>query len=308
MKTVLLSVFIFISYLGWGQSNLNDYKYIIVPKKFDGFKKENQHQTSTLVKYLFSQNGFTVVYDDEWPEDLNLNRCLGLKASLKDDSSMFSTKTTIALQDCRDEEVFVTKEGKSKSKQFKEAYGEAIKSAMDSFKGINYSYDEKAQDSEPITVSFKNDVKQLEEKAPNLQISDSVAEPKEEMVDKAEERKPKNLNPLVTQQATTENQLYESNEPVVLPMNNNSQKETKEFKMKKIEKDDVWYAQSLPNGYQLVDSSPKIRMKLLKSSTNNVYMAQSNDKSGMVYQKEGKWVFEYYEGDKLVQEELKIKF
>ncbi|MGB3150180.1 MAG: hypothetical protein WBB27_05910, partial [Maribacter sp.] len=104
------------------------------------------------------------------------------------------------------------------------------------------------------------------------------------------------------------NQLYESKEPQVIPINNEEEKGIKKLKIKNLENEDIWYAQALPNGYQLVDSTPKIRMKLLKSSAENVYMAQSNDKSGMVYQKDGKWVFEYYEGDKLIQEDLKIKF
>ena len=82
----------------------------------------------------------------------------------------------------------------------------------------------------------------------------------------------------------------------------------KKLKPKRVKPEEVWYAQALPNGFQLVDSSPKIRMKLLKSSTDNVFMAQSDNHNGMVYQKEGKWIFEYYNGEKLVQEELNIKF
>ncbi len=308
MKTILLSIFILFAYLGYGQNNLNDYKYIIVPKKFESFKNENQHQTSTLVSYLFSQKGFTTVYDDALPEDLNKNRCLGLKAILNDDSSMFSTKTQIALQDCNGELVFETNEGKSRIKNYKESYSEAIRSAMSSFDRIDYSYEENNQNAEPITVSFKNDVKKLEEKAPDLKTSEATVPSQEKMKEKAEGRQPKNVNPMVTQQATTENQLYESKEPEVLSSESVVNHEIKKLTPKKIHPDDVWYAQSLPNGYQLVDSSPKIRMKLLKSSSDNVYMAQTDDKNGMVYQKEGKWVFEYYEGDKLVQEELNIKF
>ena len=308
MKTILLSIFILFTYLGWGQNNLNDYKYIIVPKKFDGFKNENQHQTSTLVSYLFSQRGFTTVYDDALPEDLNKNRCLGLKADLKDGSSMFSTKTAIVLSDCNGKAVFETKEGKSRIKDYKEGYSEAIKLAMASFNGIDYSYKKKMHNTEPITVSFKNDVKKLEEKAPDLKMSEASPATQEKMVEQKEVRKPKNVNPMVTQEATTENQLYESKEPEVIQSERVVNQEIKKLTPKKIDKDDVLYAQSLPNGYQLVDSSPKIRMKLLKSSSDNVYMAQSDDKSGMVYQKEGKWIFEFYEGDKLVQEELNIKF
>lgn len=294
MKTIVVSIFVLLGYVGLGQTNLNEYKYIIVPKKFEDFKKENEHQTSTLVKYLLMQKGFLTVYDDAVPDELYSNRCLGLKAKLKNSSSMFSTKVMIVLEDCNGQEVFVTQEGKSRIKEYREAFNEAINNAMGSFDAINYSYKERDINPKPITVNFKNDVKKLEEKQPISIKSGESNQPPAISKEKMTVKEPKNLNPMVVQQATTENQYYKSNEPEVVTMK------------KKV--DDVWYAQALPNGYQLVDSSPKIRMKLLKSSTDNVYMAQSDDKSGMVYQKEGKWIFEYYEGNKLVQEELKIKF
>ena len=308
MKTLLLSVFLLFSYLGWSQGNLNDYKYIIVPKKFEGFKNENEHQTSTLIKYLFTQKGFTVVYDDDLPEDLKQNRCLGLKTILKDDSSMFTTKTVIVLEDCNSDMVFETREGKSRIKEYKESYGEAINLAMNSFNSANYNYVGKTENPEPIAVSFKNDVKELKEKKSKPRTTEDTSPAKEGMVDDSKEKTPKNVNPMVTQQATTENQLYESKEPEVMEVKKAKEQKMEKLKPKKIAQEDVWYAQALPNGYQLVDSSPKIRMKLLKSSTDKVYMAQSDDHSGMVYQKEGKWIFEYYDGDDLVQKELNIKF
>lgn len=271
-----------LSFVGFGQANLNDYKYVIVPKHFEAFKKQNEHQTSTLIKFLFSEKGFNVVYDDELPEDLKFNRCLGLMTSLIDDSNMFTTRTSISLRDCNGEEIFVTQQGKSKVKDFRGAYSEAIRMAMKSFNGVNYVYNNKAEKKETVTLNFKNDVKKLEDK--NVE-ADVVA------------KKPKNTNPMVVQEATTENQLYKNREPV-----------SSEIQSDKIEKSEVLYAQKLANGYQLVDSTPKVRMKLMKSSADNVYMAQANGKSGMVYQKDGQWVFEYYEGDKLVQKELNIKF
>ena len=73
-------------------AQLNDYKYIIVPKSFSALKSENQYQTSTVMKYLLTQKGFTVVYNDALPEDLANNRCLGLTADLLDESGLFSTK------------------------------------------------------------------------------------------------------------------------------------------------------------------------------------------------------------------------
>ncbi|MFS4456437.1 hypothetical protein [Maribacter sp. 2304DJ31-5] len=295
MKTIIISVFVLFNYMGIGQVNLNEYKYIIVPKHFDGFKRENQYQTSTLVKYLLTQKGFSTVYDDALPDDLRKNRCLGLMTSLEDKSRLFRTGVIVTLKDCSGNAVFSTREGKSKIKAYKEAYSEALREAMGSFNNLNYEYKEKTEASEPITISFKNDVKKLDDKKPQANRSD-VSEVS------------KNTNTAVVQKATETEQLYEDRQPIASDIKKGKNNELKKLKIHKPDPNDIWYAQSLSNGFQLVDSSPKVKMKLLKSSTDNVYMAQAEGKNGIVHKKEGKWVFEYYEGNKLIQEELNIKF
>src|SRR5690606_5466586 len=107
-------------------AQLDPYKYIIVPKKFDAFNSENQYHTSTLVTTYLSAYGLTAVYDDALPLDLAENRCLGLIANILDDSSMFTTKLKVSLKNCQNQEVFTTREGKSKAKEFDVAYREAL--------------------------------------------------------------------------------------------------------------------------------------------------------------------------------------
>ena len=80
-----------------------------------------------------------------------------------------------------------------------------------------------------------------------------------------------------------------------------------------VEKDagapELWYAQAVDNGYQLVDSSPKVRMKLVKTTQENTYIAMVDDAPmGVVYQKEGQWWHEYYEEGKVQVRKLRIKF
>ena len=94
------------------QSPLDPYKYVIVPKKFEAFKNENQHQTSTLIKFLLTQRGYNTVYEGSLPADLASDRCLGVVANLLDDSSLFATKTSLSFVDCKGKEVFITKEGR----------------------------------------------------------------------------------------------------------------------------------------------------------------------------------------------------
>ncbi|APQ17933.1 hypothetical protein A9200_15265 [Maribacter hydrothermalis] len=284
----------------FAQADLNDYKYIIVPKKFDAFRNVNEHQTSTLIKYLFAGKGFNAVYDDSLPEDLKLNRCLGVVASLQDDSSMFTTKTIVNLIDCNAKTVYSSMQGSSKEKEYKEAYNIAIRESMRSFNNIDYAYNGTSSKSEPITVSFKNDVKKLDE---------SKVEKESEVEQVKADVQPSN-NAVVVEEATESTQYYKNNAPVDSSIKK-AEKETPAFKKLEINKsivNDIWYAQATSNGFQLVDSTPKIRMNLLKSSTDNVFMAKTDAKNGMVYQKDGSWIFEYYENDKLIQEELNIKF
>lgn len=284
MKHLLLTLFLITTFVAKAQNELNAYKYIIVPKKFEAFKKENEHLSSTLVKHLLTEKGFLTVYADEMPEELNTNRCLGLEAGLLDNSAMFSTKTVIFLKDCSGKEVFRSVQGTSREKEYKAAYAEAIRASFTSFDRISYVYQAPAQVTTPITVNFKNDVKQiaaqetLESKAPA---------------------------PVVYQEATIENQRFKSMEPVVSPI----QKSTE---IRGVTPDavseSILYAQKTPNGYQLVDSTPKILYRLYGASLSDLFWAVTEDKQGMVFKKEGQWYFEYFENEQRFSQELQIKF
>jgi hypothetical protein len=288
------------AFSAYGQTNLDDYKYIIVPKKFESFKETNEFQTSTLIKYLFKGKGFNVVYDDALPSDLNTNRCLGLLADLQDDSSLFITKTIIVLKDCKDNIVFASMPGTSKEKQYKVAYTEGIRKAMRSFNDSEYAYNGKSEKNEAVTVSFRNDIKELDQ--------DKVDEISSIISTKVEEKG--GDSKIVSEEATATTQFYKDNSPVDSNIKKVKKDTTtfKKVKLKMPDVKDIWYAQATNVGFQLVDSTPKVRMYLLKSTADNIFMGKTDTKNGIVYQKEGSWIFEYYENDKLVQQELNIKF
>lgn len=283
---ILLLLCAMFGYNGMAQAQLNNYKYIIVPTKFEAFKKANQHQTSTLIKYMLVENGFNAVYDNAMPIDLMGDRCLGLLLELKDDSSLFTTKVTLVLKDCLSNEVYTTKEGISKEKEYKAAYTEAIKECFQTLTGVGYKYEPEANNDRP-TISYKNDVKSVK--------------------DEASESAP---NPVVQQKATLEEQSYKSKEPVqsnITKAENMSSMELPNVKYQ-TEGTGVLYAQAIANGYQLVDSTPKITLKMYKTSQANVFIASGDVGNGLVLKKGNKWYFEYYEGDKLMGQELNIKF
>lgn len=275
MKNILLALLFMGSGILHAQDEFNEYKYIIVPKKFDALKKENQYQTSTLVKYLLVQKGFTAIYDDAFPEELNRNRCLGLRTVMDEVSSLFSTKLSFVFKDCNGREVFVTKMGISKEKEYKISYSEAIRDAFTSLDDIEYNFTEK---KEMKVIPGKLIVETIDENTTSGQKT-----------------------VLEKQVATVEEQSYKNQEPVSLVKEEDNT-------TSKAKGSNVLYAQEIVNGYQLVDSTPKIRMKIFKSSIPKVYLAEESGIRGLVYERAGKWFFEYYDKGKLKIEALNIKF
>jgi hypothetical protein len=71
-------------------------------------------------------------------------------------------------------------------------------------------------------------------------------------------------------------------------------------------KESILYAQVLPNGFQLVDDTPKVKYILQETSVKNVFIVSGTD--GIVYNSNNKWILEYYVDNQFFKEELKIKF
>lgn len=69
-----------------------------------------------------------------------------------------------------------------------------------------------------------------------------------------------------------------------------------------------YFAQPIANGFQIIDSEPKVIMKIFNTSVKNVFIGSKNGVNGVVISKNGQWFFEYYENTKLVSELLKLKF
>lgn len=69
------------------------------------------------------------------------------------------------------------------------------------------------------------------------------------------------------------------------------------------------YAQPTESGYQLIDKTPKVVMKLLKTSQTNVFIAiKDNVQGSLILKEDGHWYFESYQNDKLVSEKIVVKF
>ena len=279
---------LFLAFISPATAQLNSYKYIVVPKKFEIFKEPNLLRTSTLLKQLFSREGYTAIYDDEMPADLADRRCLAATVDLDKHSSLTRTKIKILLKDCNGLVVFTSPEGSSKSKDFQEAYHEAIRQAFVVFETMSYQYVPAAEETSQVSASTDNNM----ESAVVL-----AAEPA-----KATEE-------TVVQVATPEVQSFEDATPQPSEYSK-AEAEAKEVMEteESVPEADVLIAVSLPNGYELVDSQSKVQLKLLNTTSKDVFLAKNDQGDGMVYKKDSKWYFEYYENSKLVIEELHIRF
>ncbi len=283
MKNLFSCLFLVFAFSYGLQAQLNDYKYIIVPRSFQGFKYPNQYKTSTLIKHLFTKSGFQTFYKDDHDPELYSNRCLGLLVRLDHKSGMFITRVTISLEDCNSKKIFTSLQGSSKEKDYTLSYKEAIEMAFTSIAALDYSYNPAISNSITVSATMPG----ADEKStlpPNKEIQAPI--PTQELTGqtgKAAIAATMTAEPAAVEVAAMST-ITETSEILVL------------------------YAQQIPNGYQLVDSSPKIRLKIYKTSNPEVYIGINEQGNGIVYKLGSQWYFEHYESEKLQIEELTIKF
>lgn len=145
--------------ISFAQSELNGYKYIIVPKKFNFLKGEaDKYKLNSLTKFLFSKNGFETLFeDDKLPEDLFANPCLAARVNVVNESKMFKTNMVIELKNCHNQVVFSSLSGSSREKEYKKAYHEAIRNAFVSIEALQYKYDHSLNINNTIIVNSETE-------------------------------------------------------------------------------------------------------------------------------------------------------
>lgn len=253
MKRYFLSLLLLISASGYAQQTVNNYKYVLVPEKFSFLKEENQYQLNSLSKMLLEEKGFTAyINDTEIPGEIASDKCKALSLAAEEKKNMFSTTLTLFLKDCKGNVLFKSKEGKSREKDYKASYQEALRLAFDSFNELKYAYTAPAE----VTVQAP----------PAAAVTTPVPSA-----------------PAQTVSAATAAQA--------------------------VEIEGTLYAQPTPNGYQLIDTTPKKVLTLLKTSSADYFIAENGPLHGIVFKKDGNWIFEAYKTqNQLSTEKLKIKF
>lgn len=149
MMKKLILLFLLVFGVAYAQ-DINNYQYVVVPKKFDDFKYENSNGLNTSVKLMLIKFGFKAYFPDELlAEGINLNRCDLLIADLNDQSNLMVTKVKVVLKDCNDKVIFQTALGTSREKEHLVSYNQALRAAAKSFETLGYKYIGKAVPFEP---------------------------------------------------------------------------------------------------------------------------------------------------------------
>ncbi|MFV5694837.1 hypothetical protein ACM55G_05290 [Flavobacterium sp. LB3P122] len=68
------------------------------------------------------------------------------------------------------------------------------------------------------------------------------------------------------------------------------------------------YAQPTIAGFQLIDSTPKVIMKVYNTSRKDSFIATKGNTQGILIAIDNQWFFEYYLNDKLISEKVDVKF
>lgn len=141
MKLTITFLLILGCLAGHSQSSINNYKYVLVPEIFPFLKQPDLYRLNSLAKSLLQDMGFTAYYDNnELPSELANNKCNALQAEVTSRNSMFATRLTLLLKDCKGNVVFKSKEGVSREKEFAPSYRMALEDAFSSLKQANYVY------------------------------------------------------------------------------------------------------------------------------------------------------------------------
>ena len=89
---------------------------VIVPNRYAFQKEDNQYQLNMLTKFLLEKQGFKAYMESEAPAELLQNPCAALKADVKNESNMMTSKVQFLLTDCTNKAVFTSQIGKSREK------------------------------------------------------------------------------------------------------------------------------------------------------------------------------------------------
>ena len=128
MKNWLTSI-ILLSTITINAQEITDYEYVIFPESFSGFTKNEYNLKSRLNQYLKDKNYKPLSsFKENWPEEIQNNPCLALKADIKKEKSFLNNKLSVSFSNCLQQNVLTIEES-SKIKDFNDGYQDALAKA-----------------------------------------------------------------------------------------------------------------------------------------------------------------------------------
>jgi len=132
MKKFLV-LFLLVTAVGFAQ-NLNGYQYAMVPSKFTFLKEENMYNLNLLTKMYLQKYGFETYYSNETaPDEFVNSNCNKIFIDVLENNNLFTTKLKVVVKDCKGTVLAVSEEGASREKDYRVAYNEALRLALDNF-------------------------------------------------------------------------------------------------------------------------------------------------------------------------------
>ncbi len=143
MKTKLISIVLLFVGLQYGvaQKTIHNYKYVIVPEKFEFQDEADQYELNSLMKFLFEKYGMKAFLSSEnVPQEYVTSKCGYLIANVSKKSTFMKRKVDFELKDCSQKIVFKSSLGESRLKDYQAGYHESLRKAFESFEKLNYEY------------------------------------------------------------------------------------------------------------------------------------------------------------------------
>lgn len=160
MKIIIIVIAFVYSITCFAQKSLSDYSYVIVPDQYEFLNLTDKYQLNSLTVFLFNKNGFHAFLESNRPKDVK--SCEGLTANVENAPSFLTTKLTVTLTDCNGTEVYRSLQGKTKEKEFKKAFYEALRKAFVSIEGLHVIQNELVKyQEERVSVTVHHDENQI---------------------------------------------------------------------------------------------------------------------------------------------------
>lgn len=141
----------------YAQTNLNGYKYVIVPNKFSFLKKTDQYKLNGLTHFLFNKHGFKAFLEGSaYPDDFIISNCNVLHTDVVKESNLFTTKLKIILKDCYGKTIYTSPIGLSREKDYAKAYTEALRNSFKSIASLGYKYNAKQDKKAGVNARILN--------------------------------------------------------------------------------------------------------------------------------------------------------